>query len=143
MEIKRTASVTWQGGLKDGTGSVSTQSGALAGQPFAFGSRFQTKRGTNPEELIAAAHASCFTMALSAILGEANLTAERIETSAEVSLQLVDGEYAITSVHLILRAMIPGAEQALFDELASKAKATCPVSKLLNAEIELDAKLIT
>lgn len=143
MKIKRTASVTWQGGLKDGDGTVSTESGALADVPYRFGTRFENGHGTNPEELIAAAHASCFTMALSLILGEANLTAEKMETAAEVTLQLIEGQYAITAVHLTLKAMLPGADQALFDQLANKAKEVCPVSKLLKADISLDATLIT
>jgi osmotically inducible protein OsmC len=143
MKIKRKASVVWQGGIKDGKGAISTESGALKDYPYGFASRFEGQRGSNPEELIAAAHASCFTMALSLILGEAKLTAEQMETSAEVALEQVEGGYAITSSHLTLKAKIPGADQATFDQCAAKAKAGCPVSKLLNTEITLDATLIS
>ena len=110
--------------------------------PYGFASRFEGKPGTNPEELIGAAHAGCFTMALSLILGEAKLTAEKMETTAEVTLDKVDDGYAITAVHLILKAKIPGADQATFEQLTAKAKAGCPVSKLLNAKITLDATLL-
>ena len=141
MQIKRTGSANWHGGIKDGKGAISTESGALQSYPYGFTSRFEGQKGSNPEELIGAAHASCFTMALSLILGEAKLTAERMETSAAVTLEQVDGGYAITSIHLKLNAKIPGVTQTLFEELATKAKAGCPVSKLLNTEITLDAKL--
>jgi lipoyl-dependent peroxiredoxin len=146
MKINRHGSAVWQGGLKDGKGSISTESGALQGYqgyPYGFASRFEGVPGTNPEELIAAAHAGCFTMALSLILGEAKLTAERMETSAVVTLEQVEGEYAITAVHLTLKAKIPGASEATFEQLANKAKAGCPVSKLLKADITLDASLVT
>jgi osmotically inducible protein OsmC len=143
MKINRHGSAVWQGGLKDGKGSISTESGALKGYPYGFASRFEGTTGTNPEELIAAAHAGCFTMALSLILGEAKLTAERMETSAVVTLEQIEGEYAITAVHLTLKAKIPGADQAMFEQLANKAKAGCPVSKLLKADITLDASLVT
>lgn len=139
--MKRSGSAIWQGGLKDGKGSISTQSGALAEYPYGFAARFEGKPGTNPEELIGAAHAGCFTMALSLILGEAGLKADRMETSADVTLDKVDDGFAITSVHLTLKAKIPGADQAKFEELAGKAKAGCPVSKVLNAKITLDATL--
>src|SRR5712664_2244472 len=129
MKIKRKGSAAWQGGIKDGRGSISTESGALTAYPYGFASRFEGQRGSNPEELIAAAHASCFTMALSLILGEAKLTAEQMDTTAEVTLEQVEGGYAITAV------------QATFERLAAKAKAGCPVSKLLKAEITLDATL--
>ncbi len=142
MRIKRRGSAAWKGGLKDGVGSISTESGALAAYPYGFASRFEGKRGTNPEELIGAAHAGCFTMALSLILGEAKLVAEQMDTSAEVTLEQVDGGFAITAVHLTVKAKIPGADQAKFDELTAKAKAGCPVSKLLKAEITLDATLL-
>lgn len=141
MKIARTGSAVWQGGLKDGKGSISTESGALKEYPYGFATRFEGKPGTNPEELIGAAHAGCFTMALSLILGEAKLTAERMETSAKVTLEQVSGGFAITSVHLTLKAKIPGTDQAKFKELAEKAKAGCPVSKLLDTEITLDATL--
>jgi lipoyl-dependent peroxiredoxin len=142
MKIKRKGSASWQGGLKDGKGTISTESGALNAYPYGFAARFEGQRGSNPEELIAAAHASCFTMALSLILGEAKLKADRMDTTAEVTLEQVEGGYAITAVHLTLNAKIPGADQAKFKELAGKAKAGCPVSKLLKAEISLEAKLI-
>ncbi len=142
MKITRTGSAAWQGGIKDGKGSLSTESGALKAYPYGFASRFEGQRGSNPEELIAAAHAGCFTMALSLILGEAKLTAEQMETTAKVSLEQVEGGYAITAVHLALTAKIPGADQAIFEKLAAKAKAGCPVSKLLKAEISLEATLL-
>lgn len=141
MKIKRKGSAVWQGGLKDGKGAISTESGALNSYPYGFAARFEGQRGSNPEELIAAAHASCFTMALSLILGEAKLKADRMETSAEVTLEQVEGGWAITAVNLDLTAKIAGADQAKFEELAGKAKAGCPVSKLLKAEISLSAKL--
>ena len=143
MKIRRHGSAVWRGGLKDGRGTISTESGALEAYPYGFASRFEDVKGTNPEELIAAAHAGCFTMALSLILGEAKLTAEQMETSAEVTLEQVEGGYAITAVHLKLRAKIPGADQATFEKLAGVAKAGCPVSKLLKAEITLDAMLVS
>src|SRR6201988_574195 len=131
----------WHGGLKDGKGAISTKSGALKDYPYGFASRFEGKPGSNPEELIGAAHAACFTMALSLILGEAKLTAEHMETKADVTLEKVADGFAITAVHLTLRAKVPGADKAKFDELAAKAKAGCPVSKLLNTKITLDATL--
>jgi lipoyl-dependent peroxiredoxin len=139
--MKTNGSAVWQGGIKDGKGAISTRSGALKEYPYGFSSRFEGKPGTNPEELIGAAHAGCFTMALSLILGEGGLTAERMETRADVTLDKVDDGYVITAVHLTLTAKIPGADQARFEELAAKAKAGCPVSKLLKAEITLDATL--
>src|SRR4051794_26591466 len=142
MKIKRKGSAIWQGGIKDGKGAISTESGALKEYPYGFASRFEGQRGSNPEELIGAAHAGCFTMALSLILGEAKLTAERMETTAEVTLEKVADGFAITAVHLTLNAQVPGADQAKFQELAAKAKAGCPVSKLLNAKITLDATLV-
>ena len=143
MKIKRKGSASWQGGLKDGKGTISTESGALNAYPYGFAARFEGQRGSNPEELIAAAHASCFTMALSLILGEAKLTATQMDTSAEVTLEQVEGGWAVTSSHLTLRAKIPGVDQAKFAELAGKAKAGCPISKLLKTEISLDAKLVS
>ena len=131
----------WHGGLKDGKGAISTKSGALDAYPYGFASRFEGKPGTNPEELIGAAHAGCFTMALSLILGEAGLTADEMNTKAEVTLEKVADGFAITKVHLTLRAKVPGCDDAKFQELAGKAKAGCPVSKLLKAEITLDASL--
>jgi osmotically inducible protein OsmC len=138
---KTSGSAVWSGGIKDGKGAISTKSGALKDYPYGFGSRFEGKPGSNPEELIGAAHAACFTMALSLILGEAKLTAEKMETTAEVTLDKVEGGFAITAVHLSLKGKVPGADQAKFTELANKAKAGCPVSKLLKADITLDVKL--
>jgi osmotically inducible protein OsmC len=138
MKVTRRGSAAWQGGLKDGKGSISTESGALKAYPYGFASRFEGQKGSNPEELIGAAHAACFTMALSLILGEAKLTATQMDTSAEVTLEQVGGSYAITT----LKAQIPGADNATFQQLAARAKAGCPVSKLFKAEITLDAQLI-
>jgi osmotically inducible protein OsmC len=141
LKINRTASAAWSGGLRDGKGSISTESGALATYPYGFAARFEGKKGTNPEELLGAAHAGCFTMALSLILGEAKLTATKMDTQAKVTLEQVEGGFAITAVHLTLKAKIPGTDQAKFTELANKAKAGCPVSKVLKANITLDATL--
>jgi len=140
--MKRTGSAAWQGGIRDGKGSISTESGALKAYPYGFASRFEGQPGTNPEELIGAAHAGCFTMALSLILGEAKLTAEQMDTTAEVTLDKEGDGFAITKVHLTLRAKVPGADQATFLELANKAKQGCPVSKVLKADITLDAALV-
>ncbi|MGP1613860.1 MAG: OsmC family protein [Pollutimonas bauzanensis] len=135
------ASAVWKGGIKDGGGTISTETGVLDHAPYGFKARFEDGPGTNPEELIAAAHAGCFSMALSLMLGEAGLTAEKIETQAAVTLEKVGDGFAITSSHLTLVATIPGADQAKFDEIANQAKAGCPVSKLLNAKITMDATL--
>jgi osmotically inducible protein OsmC len=143
MKINRTASAAWSGGLKDGKGSISTESGALKAYPYGFAARFEGQKGTNPEELLGAAHAGCFTMALSLILGEAGLTATQMDTSAKVTLEKLDAGFTITAVHLTLKAKIPGTDQAKFSELANKAKAGCPLSKVLNATITLDATLVT
>ncbi len=143
MKIQRTGSAAWSGGIKDGKGSISTESGALKAYPYGFASRFQGQAGSNPEELIGAAHAACFTMALSLILGEAKLTAEQMNTSARVTLEQVEGGWSISAVQLTLTAKVPGADQATFEALAAKAKAGCPVSKVLKAEITLEAKLIS
>lgn len=142
MKINRKGSASWSGGLKDGKGAISTESGALANHPYGFAMRFEGVKGTNPEELIGAAHAGCFTMALSNILGKANLTATKMDTTATVTLEQKDGGFAITAIHLDLKAQVPGANQAQFAELAKTAKENCPVSKLLKAEITLDAKLV-
>ena len=142
MKINRNGSAAWQGGIKDGRGSITTESGALKAYPYGFASRFEGKPGTNPEELLAAAHAGCFTMALSLILGEAKLVAEQMDTSARVTLEQVEGGFSITAVHLTLRAKVPGADDATFQALAAKAKAGCPVSKVLKAEITLEAMLV-
>ncbi len=140
--MKKTASAIWQGGLKDGKGRLSTESGALKDNPYGFNTRFEGQPGTNPEELIGAAHAGCFSMALSMMLGEAGFTAERIDTSAEVTLEKQADGFAITAVHLILKAKVPGASEAQFLDVANKAKAGCPVSRVLNATISLDATLL-
>jgi|SRR5665213_274648 len=142
MMIKRDGSAIWEGGFKEGKGAISTESGALKGYPYGFGSRFEGQKGSNPEELIAAAHASCFTMALSLVLADANLTAESMGTTAEVSLEKEGDGFSITAVRLTLRATIPGADQAEFERLTNMAKIGCPVSKLLKADITLDAVLL-
>jgi osmotically inducible protein OsmC len=141
MKINRTGSAVWSGGLKDGKGAISTQSGALKSYPYGFASRFEGVAGTNPEELIAAAHAGCFTMALSLILGDAGFVADEMNTSAKVTLEQVADGFAITASHLTLTAKIPKIDQATFDSIVAKAKAGCPVSKVLKADITLDAKL--
>ena len=143
MSIKKTASAHWAGDLKTGIGSISTETGVLREAPYGFKARFEGGKGTNPEELIGAAHAGCFSMALSMILGEAGLKAESIDTTAEVTLDKQDDGFAITAVHLVLKAKVPGATQQQFDELTTKAKEGCPVSKVLNAKITLDATLVS
>ncbi|MGZ5094140.1 MAG: OsmC family protein [Burkholderiales bacterium] len=135
------ASAVWKGNLKDGIGSISTESGVLKDAPYGFKARFENGKGTNPEELIGAAHAGCFSMALSKMLGDAGLTPERIETQAAVTLDKVGEGFEITASHLSVVAKIPGADQAKFEEIANKAKAGCPVSKVLKAKITMDAKL--
>ena len=139
--MKRNGSAVWRGGLKDGKGTVSTDSGVLSNTQYSFSTRFEDGTGTNPEELIAAAHAGCFSMALSAQLGNAGMTAEEIQTTASVSLDKTDGGFAITAVHLDVRAKIPGADKQAFETAANNAKSGCPVSKVLNATITMDAKL--
>jgi len=131
----------WKGSIKEGGGTISTETGVLKEAPYGFKSRFENGKGTNPEELIGAAHAGCFSMALSLMLGEAGLTPERIETHADVTLEKVGAGFEITSSHLTVTARIPGADDAKFQEIANKAKAGCPVSKLLKARITMDAKL--
>ena len=140
MIIKK-ASAVWSGGIKDGKGTLSTETGVLDAAPYGFKSRFEEGPGTNPEELIGAAHAGCFSMALSMMLGEAGLTPERIETHAAIKLEKVADGFTITASHLTVKARVPGAEAARFDEIAQKAKAGCPVSKLLNANITMEASL--
>ena len=139
--MKRNASAEWQGGLKDGKGTLSTDSGVLANTQYSFSTRFEEGKGTNPEELIAAAHAGCFSMALSGQLGQAGLTAASINTTASVTLEKTDAGFAITSVHLEVKAKVPGADQQAFATAANNAKAGCPVSKLLKAEITMNASL--
>jgi len=139
--MKRTATAAWSGGLKDGTGTVSLQSGVLSNTRYGFQSRFEEGPGTNPEELIAAAHAGCFTMALSAQLEEAGLKAESLKTDAVVTLEKVASGFEITKIHLDLVAKVPGAAQDVFDKAVNNAKTGCPVSKLFKAEISLASKL--
>jgi len=139
--MKRKGSAVWQGGLKDGKGVVSTESGVLADTQYSFSTRFEDGKGTNPEELIAAAHAGCFSMALSAQLGNAGITPQQIQTTATVSLDKTDGGFAITAIHLDVAARIPGASKEAFDTAANAAKSGCPVSKVLNATITMDARL--
>jgi lipoyl-dependent peroxiredoxin len=142
MKIQRNGSAHWQGGLKDGKGAITTASGALTDYPYGFASRFEGVAGSNPEELLAAAHAACFTMALTLVLTEAGLTAEALDTKAVVTLEQGDGGFFIPKVELTLRASIPMADEITFQTAAATAKANCPLSKVLNAEITLDAKLI-
>ena len=139
--MQRTGSAVWKGGLKDGKGTVSTQSGVLKETQYSFSTRFENGVGTNPEELIAAAHAGCFSMALSGQLGGANLTAESINTTATVTLEKTDAGFTVTKVHLDVTAKIPGADKAAFETAANNAKAGCPISRLLKAEITMAAKL--
>ena len=139
--IKRSGSATWSGAIKDGKGSISTQSGVLDNTQYGFNTRFENGPGTNPEERIGAAQAGCFTMALSGKLGEAGLTASKLMTTATVSLEKIEGGFAISAVHLALVATIPGATDEVFQAVALDAKQNCPVSKLLNATITLDARL--
>ena len=134
-------SAVWKGGLKDGGGTISTETGVLRDTPYGFKARFETGPGTNPEELIGAAHAGCFSMAFSLILGNAGLTADYIRTQAAVTLDKVGEGFEITKVHLTVNAKIPGANDAKFQELANMAKTGCPVSKVLKASITMDAKL--
>ena len=141
--MKRKGSAVWRGGLKDGKGVVSTDSGVLSNTQYSFSTRFEDGKGTNPEELIAAAHAGCFSMALSAQLGSAGITPEQIQTTATVSLDKTDGGFAITAIHLDVSAKIPGGDKQAFDTAASNAKTGCPVSKVLNAAITMDARLET
>jgi osmotically inducible protein OsmC len=139
--MKRTGSAVWQGGIRDGKGTVSTESGVLDGAPYSFSTRFEDGKGTNPEELLAAAHAGCFSMALSKQLNDAGFTADSINTTAAVRLEKTDAGFSITKVHLDVTARVPGADAAAFETAANNAKAGCPVSRLFNAEITLDAKL--
>lgn len=141
--MKRTASAVWQGNLKGGKGTLTAPGGALKNTEYSFGSRFESGAGTNPEELIAAAHAGCFAMAFSAMLGEAGITSERVDVTAEVSLDNVPpAGWTVTKSHLVLKAKIPGIDATKFAEIAAKAKAGCPISRLLKAEITLDATLV-
>ena len=140
-DMARKATAVWNGSLKEGKGNISTESGVLSKAPYSFKTRFENEHGTNPEELIAAAHAGCFTMALSAQLGNAGITAESLETTASVTLEKQGDGFAITKVHLDVTARIPNADKAAFDKAAQAAKSGCPVSKLLKAEITMNANL--
>ena len=139
--MQRKASAVWKGGLKDGKGAVSADSGVLSSTPYSFVTRFENTPGTNPEELIAAAHAACFSMALSAQLGAANLTPSSINTTASLSLEKLESGWAITTIHLDVVGRVPNADDAAFQKAAENAKAGCPVSKVLNAKITMTAKL--
>jgi len=139
--MQRNASAHWTGGLKDGKGTLSAPSGVLKETPYSFHTRFESQPGTNPEELLAAAHAGCFTMALSAQLGNAGMTAQALDTTATVTLEKTDAGFTITAVHLQVKARIPGADKSKFDEAAANAKQGCPVSRLFNTKITMDAQL--
>ena len=139
--MKRNASAVWQGGLKDGKGAISTDSGVLKDAQYSFGTRFENGIGTNPEELIAAAHAGCFSMAFSAELGKAGITPEAIHTKATVTLDKTDAGFSITESHLVVTAKVPGADQAKVLEIANAAKAGCPISRVLNAKVTMDATI--
>jgi osmotically inducible protein OsmC len=139
--MQRKASAVWKGGLKDGKGSVSSNSGVLSNTPYSFATRFENAAGTNPEELIAAAHAACFSMALSVQLGAANLTPESISTNATLTMEKLDSGWTITAVHLDVVGKVPNADAAAFEKAAETAKAGCPVSKVLRADITMNAKL--
>jgi len=140
--MQRKGSAHWSGGLKEGKGTVSTASSVLNNTQYSFSTRFENGIGTNPEELIAAAHASCFTMALSAQLGNAGMTPESIDTTATITLEKTDAGFTITSSHLDVAAKIPGADKAKFDEAAKAAETGCPISRVLNTKITMDAKLV-
>jgi osmotically inducible protein OsmC len=142
MKIKRRGSAAWSGSLKEGKGEISTASGALKAYPYGFNSRFGDVQGSNPEELLRAAHSACFTMALSLVLGEAGLTADSLETTAEVTLEQNDQGFSITAVHLKLKGKVPSVDAVTFEKLAQGAEASCPVSKGLNADITLEAELL-
>lgn len=139
--MKRKASARWQGDLKTGKGAISTESGILENTPYSFTTRFESGKGTNPEELVAAAHAGCFTMALSAELGKANLVADSLQTTATVTLDRVDVGWSITESHLEVVAKIPGASAEVFRKAAEAAEAGCPISRLFNTKITTDARL--
>lgn len=141
MAIEKKGSAEWKGSLKGGKGIVSTESGALKDNPYGFNTRFEGQAGTNPEELIGAAHASCFSMALSMMLGEAGLEPQSIRTEATVTLDRDDSGFYVSKVHLATVASIPGADRAAFDRAANDAKAGCPISRLFNADITLEARL--
>jgi lipoyl-dependent peroxiredoxin len=139
--MKRKASAVWKGGLKDGKGTISSDSGVLENTQYSFSTRFEEGKGTNPEELIAAAHAGCFSMALSGQLGNAGMTADEIKTTATITLEKTDAGFTVTASHLDITAKIPGADAKAFETAANNAKAGCPISRLLNTKITMDAKL--
>jgi len=139
--MQRTATAVWNGGLKDGNGAITTQSGVLSSTPYSFVTRFENAKGTNPEELIAAAHAGCFTMALSAQLGTMNFTPQSLRTTATLTLEKLDAGWTISKIHLDVSARIPGISPSAFESAAARAKANCPVSRLLKAEITMNASL--
>ncbi len=139
--MQRTASAHWSGGLKDGKGTISSQSGVLSNTQYSFSTRFESGVGTNPEELIAAAHAGCFTMALSAELGKLGMTAESLDTKATLTLEFIDGKPTITTSHLEVTAKIPGADRDKFNEAVHNAEVGCPVSRVLNAKVSAAATL--
>jgi lipoyl-dependent peroxiredoxin len=139
--MERTASAVWNGSLKEGKGLITTQSGVLSDAPYSFVTRFENGKGTNPEELIAAAHAGCFTMALSAQLGTMNFTPQSLRTSAKVTLEKLDAGWTISKIHLDVSARVPGISASAFESAAANAKANCPVSRLFRAEITMDAHL--
>ena len=139
--MQSTASAVWKGGLREGSGAISSTSGVLSHTPYTFGTRFEGGAGTNPEELVAAAHAGCFSMALSAQLGEAGLTPEHVSTTAAVTLEKTADGFAVTRIHLDVSARVPGADRAAFDTAANNARTGCPISRLMNAEITMRATL--
>jgi osmotically inducible protein OsmC len=139
----RKASAIWNGSLKEGKGTISTESGALSTARYSFSTRFESEHGTNPEELIAAAHAGCFTMALSAQLGNAGITPESLETTASVTLEKLEAGFTVTKVHLDVEARIPGADDSALQKAAKAAEVGCPISRLLKAEITMTAKLVS
>jgi len=140
--MKRKASAVWKGAIKDGKGTISTESRVLSDTQYSFSSRFEEGNGTNPEELIAAAHSGCFSMALSGQLGNAGLTADRIHTTAAVTLEKTEAGFTVTAVHLKVSAKVPGSDEQAFETAANNAKAGCPISRLLNAKITMDATLV-
>lgn len=139
--MQRKAFAAWHGGIKDGKGTISTESKVLSATPYSFSTRFEGAPGTNPEELLAASHAGCFTMALSLILGEAGIRPDRIDTTATVTLEKLESGFTVTKVHLDVSVKAPGADRAKFEAAAAKAKVNCPISKVLRADISMDAKL--
>ena len=139
--MKRSASAVWEGNLKDGQGTISTESGVLSQTSYSFSTRFENGRGTNPEELVAAAHAGCFSMALSAELGKASITPKSIHTTANLTMERHEAGWTVTAIHLDVNARIPGGDKARFEAAANAAKAGCPISRLLNAKITMEARL--